>query len=132
MVHKEDAPALVEILQEEEAIKIYWHQRDQLHLRYDILYRQMIGGDEQVVVPASLRGSYISLAQTNITEDISEFGGQSTRSDYGHIRSVGRRTSSDTANAAISVVSTGVGCRRHRGFSNPSHVENLGSESSWI
>src|SRR6218665_44187 len=67
MVSEEDVPTLAEILQEEEAIRIYWHQRDQLHLRDDVLFRQMIGGEEQVLVPASLRDSYIALAHTSVT-----------------------------------------------------------------
>src|SRR6218665_1537718 len=67
MVSEEDVPILAEILQEEEAIKIYWHQRDQLHLRDDVLYRQMIGGEDQGLVPASLRDSYIALAHTSGT-----------------------------------------------------------------
>src|SRR6218665_1294125 len=36
----ENVPSLVEILGESELIKVYWHQRDQLHLREDVLYRK--------------------------------------------------------------------------------------------
>lgn len=61
------APDLVEILQESEAVKVYWHQRDHLYLRDGVMYRRKPDGEEQVLLPKLLREEYLRLAHTGIT-----------------------------------------------------------------
>jgi transposase InsO family protein/predicted aspartyl protease len=60
-------PNLVEILGESEAVKIYWHQREQLSLRDGVMYRRTFDGVEQVVVPKVLREEFLRLAHTGMT-----------------------------------------------------------------
>ena len=61
------APALVDILRENEAVKVYWHQRDRLYLYEEVIYRKTPDGVEQLVVPRAMRDQYMRLAHTGMT-----------------------------------------------------------------
>ena len=61
------APALVDILRENSAVKTYWYQKDQLYLNDGVIYRKTPDGVEQLVVPRALRDEYLKLAHTGIT-----------------------------------------------------------------
>jgi transposase InsO family protein len=63
----EGMPSLQEILLEEEAVKVYWHQRDSLYLKDDAIYRRTPDEVEQVLVPKDLREDYLRLAHTGVT-----------------------------------------------------------------
>ena len=43
-----EIPEFVELLQESEAIKIYWHQKDRLCLRDGVIYRRTPEGVDQI------------------------------------------------------------------------------------
>jgi len=61
------APDLIEVLRENEAVKVYWYQKDHLYLRDGVIYRRKPGGEEQVLLPATLRGEFLRMAHTGIT-----------------------------------------------------------------
>ena len=62
-----EIPELVELLQESEAIKIYWHQKDRLCLRDGVIYRQTPEGVDQLVIPKAKREEFMRLAHTGVT-----------------------------------------------------------------
>src|SRR5678815_497292 len=61
------APDLVDILRENEAVKVYWHQKDRLYLCEEVMYRKTPDGIEQLLVPKAMRENYMRLAHTGIT-----------------------------------------------------------------
>ena len=62
-----EAPDLVEILQESEAVKVYWFQKDRLSLRDEVMYRRTPDGMDQVLMPRSRREECLKLAHTGLT-----------------------------------------------------------------
>lgn len=60
------APDLVSFLYENEAVKTYWHHKDQLHL-HGVIYDRSSDGVEQLAVPKILSDKFLRLAHTGIT-----------------------------------------------------------------
>lgn len=67
LVNETGTPSLIEILSEGERVKVYWHQRESISLREDVLIRRTPGGIEQVLVPRALQSDFLRLAHTGLT-----------------------------------------------------------------
>jgi transposase InsO family protein len=62
-----EAPDLVNILYEDETVKTYWHQKDQLYVRDGVMHRRTPDNMEQVLVPRASREEFLRLAHTGMT-----------------------------------------------------------------
>lgn len=60
-------PHLEDILRETEKVKRLWQQRYFLQLKDEVLYRETLKGNHQLLVPAALKKEFLTRAHTGIT-----------------------------------------------------------------
>lgn len=61
-----EIPSLQEILCEGGEVKVLWHQRENLFVKDEILYRRIPEGTEQMLLPKPVREEFLKLAHTGI------------------------------------------------------------------